>query len=76
VKKELTDEEKLLDVIESQRSLAVHGLRSEEFDKLVKYLDFSRRPVWEKAVLYGYKIVGVALGLLLILALLGFGGTS
>lgn len=68
------NEQQFLRVLEEHRYAIIHGLRNEEFDKLIAYLHFYRQPTWKKAAIYTSKGLGLILGLVLILALLGFGG--
>jgi len=67
------NEQKLLRVIEEHRYGLIHGLRTEEFDKVIKYLDFYQLSSWKKAAIYAIKSIGILLAFVLILALLGVG---
>lgn len=67
------NEQKLLNVIEDHHTALAIGGRHEEFDKLVEYLEFYRKPIWKKGAIHLLKDLGIILGLLVILGLLGEG---
>lgn len=67
---DLVAETNLLDVIRRHRYAIMHGIRYDEFDKVTKYLNFQRKSTGEKIWIYTYRLIGVGLVILLLLALI------
>ncbi len=63
-------ERMLMEVIAEHRHALEIDQRSVEFDKLIEYLDFYRKPMWEKFTIYVLKGFGLFMGLLVVLGLL------